>query len=259
MEKLKVSFSALDTYETCPRKYYYNYILKLPRKKALPLKFGSFVHLVLEKFHKYIKYFKKRNADMKYGYLMKRAFESALRRYDYAKDTISEEMQLESKPMLRKYLEKIREHCPETIFIEKWFEIEIDGFILRGSIDRVDELPNDDLDIVDYKTNKKAYEVNKTHQLSLYSFAVRHMLKHRKINKITKTLNFLRLQKVKTSPDQESDVDAAVSFVKNTGGSIVKNLEKSKDDEHEWQFKENKYCYNCDFKDRCFSNRRNQQ
>src|SRR3989338_6780202 len=42
--------SSINTYKQCPRKYFYQYILKLPTKPSICLIRGSIVHEVLEKF-----------------------------------------------------------------------------------------------------------------------------------------------------------------------------------------------------------------
>ena len=49
--KLKVlSPSSINLYKQCPRKYFYQYILKLPTKPSIHLVRGSAVHAALEKF-----------------------------------------------------------------------------------------------------------------------------------------------------------------------------------------------------------------
>ncbi len=42
--------SSINVYKQCPRKYYYQYVLKLPTKKSIHLIRGSVVHSVLEHF-----------------------------------------------------------------------------------------------------------------------------------------------------------------------------------------------------------------
>jgi len=42
--------SSINTYKQCPRKYYYNYILKLPTKLTIHLVRGKITHSVLENF-----------------------------------------------------------------------------------------------------------------------------------------------------------------------------------------------------------------
>jgi len=256
-EKFKVSFSALETFTQCPRKYYYNYILKLKRFPWPWLLFGNFVHSVLEKFHKYIIYYNKNNKEIKYGFLMRRAFESALRYYGRIGKPISTQSQKEAKDMLRVYLEGIRKHCPDVLFVEKWFEIEIGDFLLRGAMDRVDKTskPNE-FEIVDYKTSKRAFDVNKNHQLALYSFALRTILKTKNIavKSMKRTLNFIRLKKIKSAPHEEEKIQEAVSYVTEVGSKIINNINTCKT-EDDWKPIDNVFCRFCDFKDRCYESR----
>jgi RecB family exonuclease len=257
MPKTKVSFSALETFNQCPRKYYYNYILALPRKDWPWLIFGNFVHSVLEKFHKYIIYYNKRNKEIKYGFLMRRAFDSAVRRQDRINKPISEQTQEEAKEMLRVYLDDVKKRCPDVLFVEKWFEIEIGDFLLRGAMDRVDRTEKEDeFAIVDYKTSKKAFDVNKNHQLSLYSYALRRILAGQNIaaKSISKTLNFVRLKKIKSAPHDEQKIQDAVDYVNEVGNKIVNNITTCKT-EGEWKPIDNTFCRFCDFKDRCYKSR----
>jgi len=50
MEKRVQSPSSIKTYQHCPRKYYYSYILKLPQPPNIHLVRGNIAHTVLEKF-----------------------------------------------------------------------------------------------------------------------------------------------------------------------------------------------------------------
>src|SRR5690554_2038433 len=42
------SFSRLNLYETCPKKFYYRYVLKLPEPQTKPLALGKAVHKAIE-------------------------------------------------------------------------------------------------------------------------------------------------------------------------------------------------------------------
>lgn len=58
LQTKKISFariqspSSINTYKQCPRKYYYNYIEKLPSRPSIHLTRGKVVHSVLEHFFK---------------------------------------------------------------------------------------------------------------------------------------------------------------------------------------------------------------
>jgi ATP-dependent helicase/DNAse subunit B len=50
MPKRVQSPSSINTYNQCPRKYYYQYILKLPTRPSIHLVRGNIAHSVLEDF-----------------------------------------------------------------------------------------------------------------------------------------------------------------------------------------------------------------
>lgn len=52
MPKRIQSPSSINTYKQCPRKYYYNYVLKIPTKPSIHLVRGTVAHTVLEDFFK---------------------------------------------------------------------------------------------------------------------------------------------------------------------------------------------------------------
>ena len=51
MSKRIQSPSSINTYKQCPRKYYYQYIEKLPTKPSIYLISGKIVHKILEEFY----------------------------------------------------------------------------------------------------------------------------------------------------------------------------------------------------------------
>src|SRR5205085_1822002 len=48
---MKLSYSSIDTYETCPARYKFQYEDKLPRQETPALSFGDVLHRVLYRFH----------------------------------------------------------------------------------------------------------------------------------------------------------------------------------------------------------------
>jgi len=260
--KLRVSFSALETFKTCPRKYYYNYIQKLPRIDRPWFVFGNFNHLILEKFFKYIIYYKKRNREFNIKYLMGRAFSSALRTYARQADSgvglpLTSKQVDETKVILKKFYDKIKDNLPNVLFVEKKFTIDLGNNItLIGYIDRVDKNPDGSLRIVDYKTSKKHYPVDKNIQLDLYSIGVKESLGQNDL-KIYKQLDFIKVGKC-TDPNLEHDnsKDAEImADVKKTSLLIQDMRATSSNDQDVWVPIENEFCWSCDFKRECFRSR----
>lgn len=263
-DKFLLSFSATETFNTCQRKYYYNYIMKLPKKHWPWLTFGNFNHLVLEKFHNYIIFFKKKKLSYDKKALMKRAFLSALRKSARLANSgqsvmMSTDQISAAKILLQKYYKKIDSNEPDVLSTEKYFEIDLgDNIILRGYIDRVDRIGDNAFKITDYKTSKASFKINKTAQLAIYAIGFRQTLDITDVE-IYKQLDFLKVGK--TEPDNfdgekhddSTDKDLLASLLK-TGQEIRSKIATDKL-ESEWQYKENDFCWCCDFKDRCIASR----
>jgi len=169
----KYSASSLQLYDKCAKKFYYNYIEKLPRKTWDHNALGHVAHSALEFFHKDY------DGTQVLKELMAQSFKKALKEnkkechdVDFfavkkGKD-VSDAMV--AKNVLQDYLDKMRrEGMPEgVVAIEKDFNFRLDGkYLLRGMIDRIDKVDGR-YTIYDYKTSKSTKYMN-DFQLSLYA------------------------------------------------------------------------------------------
>lgn len=132
--KLKVSTSALKTYEKCPREYYYKYIEKpeVEKKDWAHLRIGNFAHAVLDDFHSKLK----ENPSQPWPELMSFLCKEKVTSYNLNKDE-----KKVVKEMLNGYLTKLQhEGLPNVIATEKSFSIALDeNTIIKGVIDRIDD------------------------------------------------------------------------------------------------------------------------
>lgn len=142
---LKVSVSSLDTYESCPRKYKFQQIDKLPRKSWEHLDVGNYVHEVLEKFHKELNVDASRQPDE----LLKQIARETWSKFS---TKISAEGQEKSKGLLKSYLAYINTAgWPTVLATEDRFNIQInENLVIRGVVDRIDA-SEDGYRILDYK------------------------------------------------------------------------------------------------------------
>lgn len=258
---LELSFSAIETYNQCPRKYYYNYVLKLSRGTWPWLVLGTFVHLALEKFHKYDIYYRKHNLPINHNELMKRAYLSAKRVYAkkvYINQRIDPNYELtekqieQSKEILANYLKKVSLDFPNTIYVEKGFRLKIGPYIIRGFIDRIDKLGDNLFEVVDYKTSSKVADINKTYQVSIYAYALKKLLGDH--IKVKTKLDFIKLGKESVGLYNDSQAEDVEKYVINAGDSITRSKCDFREEE-QWQYIENSFCKFCDFKNRCESSR----
>ncbi len=179
LRTFRFSASALDTYLSCPLKFYYSFVLRLEEKEEIAditekKEIGSLVHAILEKFFKRwvgkpidpeklteveLKKAVEKEFAAKFGpdqsgsaYLIKQQVEAHL--LDF--------LEYYQRPLIRKftgggkvfYLLALEQQLEDTI--------EANGFYFRltAQVDRV-EKRNDRIYIVDYKTSakKKSYEI----------------------------------------------------------------------------------------------------
>jgi len=98
--------------------------------------------------------------------------------------------------MLKKFLDKFHNKNVNIAGLEKLFKIKItDDISILGKIDRIDNVNNHEIEIIDYKTGKKPDEktLKKNFQLSIYAMAATDPgLYKKKINDVH--LSFYYLQ-----------------------------------------------------------------
>jgi DNA helicase-2/ATP-dependent DNA helicase PcrA len=165
-EGLLLSASDIDTYRTCPLKYKFARVFRIPTEPTLNQRFGIFVHQVLERYHQA----EVRNIDELLGLT-----DAAWRRGGFG--TSEEERQLRAKAdtALRRYHERFEEQDAEPVWFERGFQFRMGAHTLRGRVDRVDRLPDGGYELIDYKTGRprSASQLREDVQLSLYAVGAR--------------------------------------------------------------------------------------
>ena len=166
-EGLVLSASDIDTYRTCPLKYKFARVFRIPQEPTLNQRFGILVHQVLERFHAGGG---ARSLDEMLGLL-----EAGWRRGGFGGS--EQEIQLRGKATaaLSRYHERFQDEQAEPTFFERSFSFPLGRHVLRGRVDRVDRLPEGGWELIDYKTGppKSASQLEQDVQLSLYAVAAR--------------------------------------------------------------------------------------
>jgi len=152
---LTLSASRVKTYQQCPRKYYYNYIEKLPRKDWLHFDLGTLVHGVLEHFHADFRL----DAD-KSSFNLKKIMKESFKKYREHMEQnkpLNHGILVEGRDLLAEYLKRMESDGigSEIIALEDDFNINLtEEYGVRGYVDRIDRDKDGVLHIKDYKTNK---------------------------------------------------------------------------------------------------------
>ena len=237
--------SALMTYSECPKKYELSYIYRMPQRGDFDQDgggavIGTFVHEICE-----IGVRDKYSSYEKFVELAKQKHKG-----DYAKVDIDDALSL-----LKVFWERNKSKLNGKSEVELELIIELDGFRFYGLADRVDTLDDGTIEIVDYKTNKKAIDAKKRRiQLGFYAIAL--IEKGYKISKLT--LDMMRLDKPVEMTVEGDEVKGPDGRTKGFKISEVReeiiNLCKSIANDYENGFSESvddKPCMFCGYKFYC--------
>ena len=214
---LRLSFSRVDTYETCALKYRFAYVDELPQPPGPHLSWGSSIHSALEQWW-----------DQK---LPEPPPVDALLPglYDHWDDDGFAAMERDEKVrwyrhaqnVLRRHHDRhVRTYSP-AVATEQWFELDLGNAIeVVGSIDHVARTESGGIGIVDWKTNRKAKtkaQVADSLQLAVYALAARHLWGH---DPEWVALEFVVPGIRVTVPRSEIDVDGAVERIHGVADRI---------------------------------------
>ncbi|MDP8909511.1 MAG: PD-(D/E)XK nuclease family protein [Chloroflexota bacterium] len=214
---LRLSFSRVDTYATCPLKFRFTYVDKLPSPPSPDLSWGSSLHSALEAW-----WSQKLPEPPPVDVLLK-----AL--YDNWDDTGFEGMPREEKlkwyvhaqDVLRRHHERYRARYVPAVACEQWFELDLgDGVQVVGSIDHVARTASGGIGIVDWKTNKRAKtrkQVAANLQLAIYVLAATELWGH---DPEWVALDFVVPGVRVTVPRPEIDTEAAVRTLQAVAAHI---------------------------------------
>ena len=173
---LLLSATQLDTYDDCPLRYAYRYVLRVRDEGGVRADLGTLVHEVLARFLD-----PETAGERPHTEQTLLAMAEEMWRHDIARYRPQvEEARRDFFAMLGTWwqLEGQSELAPDVVAVERSFDIAVGGHRLRGSIDRIDRVEGADgspgLRVVDYKTGKKEPrpgEVDDNIQLAVYHLA----------------------------------------------------------------------------------------
>ncbi|MBI5106899.1 MAG: ATP-dependent helicase, partial [Solirubrobacterales bacterium] len=163
---LALSASDIDTYRTCPLKYKFARVFRVPQEPTLNQRFGILVHQVLERYHQS----GGQSVDELLGLL-----QAGWRRGGFGSSEEERQLHEKADASLRRYHERFRTDDAEPVWFEKGFQFKVGPHVLRGRVDRVDRLPDGGYELIDYKTGRPKTEaqLREDVQLSLYAVGAR--------------------------------------------------------------------------------------
>ena len=167
---LRLSASDIETYRTCPLKYKFARVFRIPQEPTLNQRFGILVHQVLERFHA-------GGPGSRSGTLAELLglLDAAWRRGGFGDSDEERQLRAKATAALNRYHERFQSEEGEPMWFERSFAFRVGPHLLRGRVDRVDRLPDGGYELIDYKTGrpKTAAQLRDDVQLSLYAVGAR--------------------------------------------------------------------------------------
>ncbi|CAB4916047.1 unannotated protein [freshwater metagenome] len=163
---LVLSASDIDSYRTCPLKYKFARVFRIPSEPTLNQRFGIVIHQVLERYHQS----GGRSVDELLGLL-----DAGWRRSGFGQSDQERQLREKADTALRRYEERCRTDTAEPVWFERSFQFRMGPHTLRGRVDRVDRLPGGGYELIDYKTGRprSVAQLREDVQLTLYALAAR--------------------------------------------------------------------------------------
>jgi putative RecB family exonuclease len=169
---MRLSYSSISTYETCPRKFRFQYEDRVPGRPSPALSFGDSLHRALHRFHDRpvpvapsLPELLDTLEDVWVSEGYSGVAEERLYR-DHGREVLS-----------RYHADNAMAYRIPAV-LEHRFSVEVEGVTLNGIIDRMDRLPGGGYEIIDYQTNRRLPPkavVERDLQLSLYHLAAREI------------------------------------------------------------------------------------
>jgi RecB family exonuclease len=233
---MRLSYSSINTYETCPAKFKFQYEDRLPQARSPALAFGDSLHRALHVFH---------NRPVPVAPALAELHE--MLDAVWVSDGFSSESE---ERMYRDHGEQVlaqyhNENAAEyriPAALEHRFTIEVEGVEIGGVIDRMDRIPGGGYEIIDYKTNRRLppqARIDRDLQLSVYHLAAKQVWG---IEPERLTLYYLLPGQRMTTARTSTDVDE----LRRRIGIVAERIAAGK-----FEPRQNPLCDWCDYQSLC--------
>jgi RecB family exonuclease len=162
---LALSASDIHTYRSCPLRYKFARVLRIPTEQTVHQRFGIVVHQVLERYHS--------DGDETVAELLE-LLDARWRRAGFGDSQRDRELFEKAQVALTRYHSRLHGHDAQPVWFERQFDFRLGPHHVRGRVDRVDRV-GEGYELIDYKTSrpKTVEQLRDDIQLSLYALAAR--------------------------------------------------------------------------------------
>jgi DNA helicase-2/ATP-dependent DNA helicase PcrA len=216
-----LSFSQIDSYSICPLQYKYKYILRLPTPPSASQVFGDIIHKTLKTFYQK-QLTEKRKLDLE---SLKKILEENWRSEGFTSKAHEKTNKRIALRMLRQFYHRgFNYHkIGNVLALEQPFSFRVAPTLKIGGImDRVDNLEDDRIEIIDYKTGARTpspKDVDRNQQLTFYALAassIKDLPFYRPVERIVLSLYFLdsgiKLSSSRTSKQMEEAKEKVIKL-----------------------------------------------
>lgn len=226
-----LSYSQINTFQTCPLHYKLKYIFKVPTPYSASQSFGTSIHATLKDFYNLVLSGKKPTEKLIFECLenswIKEGFKTKKHEIKFYE---------KGKLYLAGFLKEGFNPKNLTVFLEQPFTIplifgdkNVKPLKIGGVIDRVDILPDGSIEIIDYKTGANIpsqKEVDKNLQLAFYGLAATEIPEepfNKKPEQIKLSLYYLDAQEKITTVRTKEDLEKAKEEIFKVRDEIEKS------------------------------------
>lgn len=197
---MKTSYSALDTFRSCPQKYKFQEIDRIRVPKSKEAVFGTIVHQTLKFLYSQEPAVPAIEEALRY-FRDHWPLDGSVAQTLWANEQEEAAYRADGERMVAEYYRAAFPHFSRTVAVEAPFEVSVEDkasgetHLLRGKIDRIDKHPDGAFEIVDYKTSRRMpaqSSVDDDLQLSLYQLGLAERWPNLEMPKVKLTLHFLR-------------------------------------------------------------------
>ncbi len=211
---LALSASDVETYRSCPLRYKFARVLRIPTAQTLHQRFGIAVHRVLERYH---------SEGGQTLHQMLDLLDDAWRRGGFGFSDPERQLREKARVALERYHARLQHERSEPVWFERSFAFRLGPHQVRGRVDRVDRLPageDAEYELIDYKTSrpKDAAQLHDDIQLSLYALAAREAWQ---LGSSRQAYHYVLDDRKVPVPTDENDVQAVRDVVLEAGEGIL--------------------------------------
>jgi len=245
------SHSRLSTFETCPLQYRLRYVdkVKIEESETIEAFMGSRVHETLEKLYRDLRLTKTNSIDD----LLSFYHENWVKNYSDDVKIIKKGYSPENykdtgaKCIREYYARYLPFNEGKTLGLEQMITIDIEGYKLKGFIDRLSSRCEGTYEIHDYKTSQ--YLPQQTHfdsdrQLALYQIGVQGMFQDvSEVDLVWHYLVFDREIKSKRTPQDLLELKSGIL-------ALIRTIERA-EEEYDFHTSESGLCDWCEYQSLC--------